>query len=170
MTGNLSASILARLLTLAKQRGDDYNLLLNRFGMERLLARVSTSPHANRFLLKDALRAAMRPWPVRWAWPGRSRLRCGARPFSDKAHKVPLAPMPRRPERGSARMQLPRRLVCRHDTHGPARWDRRRNGLRADLPAYCSQTYQAREQGPTPGQSKRAQPAHTAPMYSPRAG
>ena len=30
MTGNLSASILARLLTLAKQRGDDYNLLLNR--------------------------------------------------------------------------------------------------------------------------------------------
>ena len=44
MTGNLSASILARLLTLAKQRGDDYNLLLNRFGMERLLARVSTAP------------------------------------------------------------------------------------------------------------------------------
>ena len=29
MTGNLSASILARLLTLAKQRGDDYSLLLN---------------------------------------------------------------------------------------------------------------------------------------------
>ena len=55
MTGNLSASILARLLTLAKQRGDDYNLLLNRFGMERLLARVSTSPHADRFLLKGAL-------------------------------------------------------------------------------------------------------------------
>jgi hypothetical protein len=52
MTGNLSASILARLLTLAKQRGDDYNLLLNRFGMERLLARVSMSPHADRFLLR----------------------------------------------------------------------------------------------------------------------
>ena len=44
MTGNLSASILARLLTLAKQRGDDYNLLLNRFGMERLLA-TSARPH-----------------------------------------------------------------------------------------------------------------------------
>ena len=28
MTGNLSASILARLLTLAKQGGDDYSLLL----------------------------------------------------------------------------------------------------------------------------------------------
>lgn len=59
MTGNLSASILARLLTLAKQRGDDYNLLLNRFGMERLLARVSISPHADRFLLKGALLFAL---------------------------------------------------------------------------------------------------------------
>ena len=51
MSANLSASILARLLTLAKQRGDDYSLLLNRFAMERLLARVSTSPDAERFLL-----------------------------------------------------------------------------------------------------------------------
>jgi hypothetical protein len=59
MTGNLSASILARLLTLAKQRGDDYNLLLNRFCMERLLARVSVSPHADRFLLKGALLFAL---------------------------------------------------------------------------------------------------------------
>lgn len=59
MTGNLAASILARLLVLAKQRGDDYNLLLNRFGTERLLARVSTSSHADRFLLKGALLFAL---------------------------------------------------------------------------------------------------------------
>ena len=59
MSGNLSASILARLLTLAKQRGDDYNLLLNRFALERLLLRVSTSPHANHFLLKGALLFAL---------------------------------------------------------------------------------------------------------------
>ena len=59
MTGNLSASILARLLTLAKQRGEDYNLLLNRFGIERLLTRVSISPHADRFLLKGALLFAL---------------------------------------------------------------------------------------------------------------
>lgn len=55
MTRDLSASILDRLLTLAKQRGDDYSLLLNRYGMERLLARISMSPHADRFLLKGAL-------------------------------------------------------------------------------------------------------------------
>ena len=59
MSGNLSASVLARLLTLAKQRGDDSSLLLNRFGMERLLARVSASPHADRFLLKGALLFAL---------------------------------------------------------------------------------------------------------------
>lgn len=55
MTANRSASILARLLVLAKQRGDDYSLVLNRFAMERLLARVSVSPHAERSLLKGAL-------------------------------------------------------------------------------------------------------------------
>jgi hypothetical protein len=59
LTANLSASVLARLLTLAKQRGDDYNLLLNRFAMERLLARVSASAHADRFLLKGALLFAL---------------------------------------------------------------------------------------------------------------
>ena len=59
MSANLSASILARLLTLAKQRGDDYSLLLNRFAMERLLARVSTSPYAEHFLLKGALLFAL---------------------------------------------------------------------------------------------------------------
>ena len=55
MTTHLSASVLARLLNLAKQRGDDYNLLLNRFALERLLCRVAASPHADRFLLKGAL-------------------------------------------------------------------------------------------------------------------
>lgn len=55
MTNNLGVSVLARLLSLAKQRGDDYNLLLNRFGLERLLYRLSNSPHADRFLLKGAL-------------------------------------------------------------------------------------------------------------------
>lgn len=59
MSSNVPASILARLLTLAKQRGDDYSLLLNRFALERLLLRVSTSPHADRFLLKGALLFAL---------------------------------------------------------------------------------------------------------------
>ena len=57
MSSHLSASILARLL--AKTRGDDYSLLLNRFALERLLFRISRSPHADRFLLKGALLFAL---------------------------------------------------------------------------------------------------------------
>jgi Nucleotidyl transferase AbiEii toxin, Type IV TA system len=49
------ASVLARLLDLARQRREDYSLLLNRFGHERLLDRLSRSRHADRFLLKGAL-------------------------------------------------------------------------------------------------------------------
>ncbi len=59
MSGNLSASILARLLTLARQTGDDYSLLLTRFALERLLWRMSNSPYANQFLLKGALLFAL---------------------------------------------------------------------------------------------------------------
>lgn len=59
MMANLSASVLNRLLTLAKQRGDDYNLVLNRFALERLLCRLSTSAHADSFLLKGALLFAL---------------------------------------------------------------------------------------------------------------
>ena len=59
MSANVCASILARLLTLAKQQGADYNLLLNRYAMERLLARIGASKHADRFLLKGALLFAL---------------------------------------------------------------------------------------------------------------
>lgn len=55
MTVDRGASLLARLLNLAKKRGEDYNLVLNRFGLERLLARIAASRHADRFLLKGAL-------------------------------------------------------------------------------------------------------------------
>jgi hypothetical protein len=55
MSETSAASVLARLLNLAKQSGEDYNLLLNRFSLERLLCRISASEHADRFLLKGAL-------------------------------------------------------------------------------------------------------------------
>ncbi len=52
---NIAASIRQRLLNLSKERGEPFNLLLDRFGAERLLYRLSVSPHADRFLLKGAL-------------------------------------------------------------------------------------------------------------------
>lgn len=52
---NLPASVRARLLNLAKQRGDEFQQVLTRFALERFLYRLSISPHADRFVLKGAL-------------------------------------------------------------------------------------------------------------------
>ena len=49
---NLAASVKARLQNEAARRGDDFNLLLLRYGIERLLFRLSQSAYADRFLLK----------------------------------------------------------------------------------------------------------------------
>lgn len=50
-----AASIRARLLNRAKERGEDFNLLLTRYATERLLHRLSVSPARKQFLLKGAL-------------------------------------------------------------------------------------------------------------------
>lgn len=48
-------SIRARLLNRAKARGEDYNLLLTRYALERWLYRLSISTDRSRFVLKGAL-------------------------------------------------------------------------------------------------------------------
>ena len=66
---NLAASVKARLLTLARSRGETFNDLLTRYGIERLLYRLGRSSQADQFLLKgamlfvlwDSLSAAERP-------------------------------------------------------------------------------------------------------------
>lgn len=55
MSRNLAASVRARLKNRADASREDFNLLLTRYGLERLLYRLSISPHADRFLLKGAL-------------------------------------------------------------------------------------------------------------------
>jgi hypothetical protein len=75
MTGNLSASILTRLLTLAKQRGDDYSLLLNRFGWSacwpasarRRMPTASCSRAPCSLHSGTTLRTARRGTPTCWA-------------------------------------------------------------------------------------------------------
>lgn len=59
MTANLAASIHARLLARARTSGEDFNLLLTRLALERLLFRLSVSRHAFNFLLKGALLFAL---------------------------------------------------------------------------------------------------------------
>jgi predicted nucleotidyltransferase component of viral defense system len=52
---DLAASVHRRLLNISLETGDSFNLLLSRFAIERLLYRLSLSPHANQFVLKGAL-------------------------------------------------------------------------------------------------------------------
>ncbi len=52
---NTAASVRARLLNRARESKQDFNLVLTRYALERLLYRLSISPHASQFLLKGAL-------------------------------------------------------------------------------------------------------------------
>lgn len=52
---NVAASVRARLLNVAKVQGVDFNQVLVRFALERILYRLSQSEHADLFLLKGAL-------------------------------------------------------------------------------------------------------------------
>jgi predicted nucleotidyltransferase component of viral defense system len=52
---DLAASVRARLLNRAKAEGSDFNGVLVRYALERLLYRLSQSAHADRFLLKGAM-------------------------------------------------------------------------------------------------------------------
>ena len=47
-------SVRARLLARARKDGEDFQRLLVRYAIERLLYRLATSPHADRFVLKGA--------------------------------------------------------------------------------------------------------------------
>ena len=51
---NIGASVRAQLLNIAKDRGQTFNFVLNRYAIERLLYRLSQSQHADRFVLKGA--------------------------------------------------------------------------------------------------------------------
>ncbi len=51
---NIGHSVFQRLLNYARTHGEDFNLLLFRYGIERLLYRLSISPHAGKFILKGA--------------------------------------------------------------------------------------------------------------------
>lgn len=51
---NIAASVRQRLLSLSRERKEEFQFLLNRYGMERFLYRLSLSPYAQQFILKGA--------------------------------------------------------------------------------------------------------------------
>ena len=52
---NVAASVADRLLQRARRTGEEHQLLLARFGLERLMYRLSKSPARDRFVVKGAL-------------------------------------------------------------------------------------------------------------------
>ena len=52
---NVAASVRDRLLALARERDEDFQLLLTQFGLERLLYRLSQSAYRDSFILKGAM-------------------------------------------------------------------------------------------------------------------
>lgn len=61
---NLAASVRQRLLNLSRDRGEDFNLVLTRYAIERFLFRLTKSPYVDRFVLKGATLFAL--------WTGRA--------------------------------------------------------------------------------------------------
>jgi len=52
---SVAASVKQRLLDLSRARGLDFNLVLTRYGVERILYRLSSSAHRDEFVLKGAM-------------------------------------------------------------------------------------------------------------------
>lgn len=52
---NLAVSVRDRLLALARRRGEDFQLVLTHYGLERLMYRLSQSEYSERFILKGAM-------------------------------------------------------------------------------------------------------------------
>jgi hypothetical protein len=52
---NVAASVHDRLLKLARERNEDFNLTLTKYGLERFLYRLSKSKYREQFVLKGAL-------------------------------------------------------------------------------------------------------------------
>jgi predicted nucleotidyltransferase component of viral defense system len=56
---NVAASVRQRLLNLARDRGEDFGLVLTRYALERMMYRLSVSKHHDQFVLKGAMLFAL---------------------------------------------------------------------------------------------------------------
>ena len=59
LSKNLEASVHQRLLNLSRERKEDFNLILTRYTVERLLYRLIRSTYAEKFILKGAMLMAV---------------------------------------------------------------------------------------------------------------
>jgi len=55
LPSNVAASVKQRLLNRAREQKEDFNLLLTKYGLERILYRIGRSSYKDSFVLKGAL-------------------------------------------------------------------------------------------------------------------
>jgi hypothetical protein len=92
---DLGASVRARLQNLSRQSGQSFELMLTRYALERLLFRLGSSVHAERFVLKGAMlltRLIRRTAPrnARSGSPGIRRPRSGRDGFHLQGNHLPF--------------------------------------------------------------------------------
>jgi len=80
---NLTASVRQRLLNRAREKGEDFNLVLTRYALERLLYRLARSKYTDRFVLKGAMLFAV--WANRVYRPTRDLDLLG---YGDSSHQT----------------------------------------------------------------------------------
>jgi hypothetical protein len=83
---NLPASVRQQLLTVSHRCKEPFDLVLVRYGIERLLYRLSRSPHAEKFLLKGAMLFAI--WSDGIHRPTRDVDLLGSGPHDDETLKT----------------------------------------------------------------------------------
>lgn len=79
---DLPASVRQRLLNLSRDRGEDFNFVLTRYAVERLLYRITRSEYASQFILKGASLIAV--WTGRELRPTRDVDLLGYGDFSEE--------------------------------------------------------------------------------------
>ena len=65
LPSNVAASVRQKLLNLARQRGEEFQFVLTRYAIERVLYRLGRSPHSDRFVLKGAMLSELLDLPSR---------------------------------------------------------------------------------------------------------
>jgi len=93
--GHLAQSVHHRLLSKAKEQGEDFNLVLIRYALERFLYRLGRSPHKDRLILKGAMLFAA--WTHRPHRPTRDLDLLGIGDSSDAALRQVLSEIVRTP-------------------------------------------------------------------------
>ena len=112
---NITASVRQKLLTRAKQLGEDFQLLLTRFANERLLYRLSQSPFRDQFVLKGATLFAIwsaEPHRATRAFEGQSLVDALTATFERRQTPFPTQPIAKLTEALVAEPSKPRQWTA----------------------------------------------------------